>query len=204
MTSALLTLAAVHFVGLVVPGPNVLSVSQAAVAGSRPAALAVAFGVATAALIWATGAAAGLALALAAVHGLGIVLRIAGAVVLIVLGVRLVAMRGAVRAETADPREGLGRFFVKGVVVNLSNPKSLVYYTSVFMTLLPAGATPAVRVAAVAIVVGESVGWHSLLALLLSRKRPRRLYARLGGVVERTVGGAFVAIGGRLLWAATR
>jgi threonine efflux protein len=56
--SVLLTLAAVHLVGMVVPGPNVLAVSQTAVARSRPAAFAVAFGVATAALIWAATAAA--------------------------------------------------------------------------------------------------------------------------------------------------
>jgi threonine/homoserine/homoserine lactone efflux protein len=93
---------------------------------------------------------------------------------------------------------------LKGMVVNFSNPKSLVYFTSVFTTLIPAGASPAVRVAAVAIVVGESISWHLLLAVLFSRGGPRRLYAGLGARIERTVGGVFVLFGGRLLWAATR
>jgi threonine efflux protein len=201
---ALLTIAAVHLVGLVVPGPNVLSVSQTAVARSRSAAVAVAFGVAAAALLWAGTAAAGLALLLTSVHGLGVVLRIAGASVLIVLGARLIAERERGAAEPEGSPGRRGHFFLKGVVVNLSNPKSLVYYTSVFTALLPGDASPAVRLAAVAIVVGESVSWHTLLAVLFSRRRARRVYARLGAWAGRTVGGMFVLVGGRLLWAAAR
>jgi threonine/homoserine/homoserine lactone efflux protein len=204
--SVLLTIAGVHLVGLVVPGPNVLSVSQAAVARSRPAAVAVALGVATAALIWAATAAAGLALVLSTIGGLGILLRAVGAAVLIVLGVRLIADReaAATAGESRVSGGSLGRFFGKGILVNLSNPKSLVYYTSVFTALIPADASPAIRLAAVVIVVGESVTWHSLLALLFSRERPRRLDARLGARIERSVGGIFVFFGARLLWAATR
>ena len=198
----LLTIAGVHLVGMAVPGPNVLTVSQTAVARSRPAALAVAMGVATAALIWAATAAAGLALLLSSVSGLNILLRTAGATILVVLGARLVASREADAPDSADREERLGGFFVKGILVNLSNPKSLVYFTSVFTALLPADASPGIRLAAVAIVVGESATWHSLLAVLFSRTQPRRLYARFGRWIERTVGGIFVLLGARLLWTA--
>jgi threonine efflux protein len=201
--NVLLTIAAVHLVGMAVPGPNVLTVSQTAVTRSRPAAVAVALGVAAAALIWATTAAAGLALLLS-VGGISVALRIAGAAVLIVFGVRLIAHREAASAETTHQGERLGRFFVKGMLVNLSNPKSLVYFTSVFTALIPSDASAAIRVAAVVIVVAEAATWHSLLALLFSRKYPRRLYARLGMWIERAVGGIFVLLGARLLWGAAR
>ena len=202
--SVLLTLAAVHLVGMVVPGPNVLAVSQTAVARSRPAAVAVASGVATAALIWAATASAGLALLLSSIDGFSILVRIAGATILVVLGARLIANPEPATLERADDAERLGRFYVKGIVVNLSNPKSLVYFTSVFTALIPVGASPAIRVAAVVIVVAESAIWHLLLALLFSRNQPRRAYARLGTWIERTVGGLFILLGARLLWAANR
>jgi len=202
--NVLLTIAGVHLVGMAVPGPNVLTVSQTAVARSRPAALAVALGVATAALIWATTAAAGLALLLSSINGLELFLRVAGATILVVLGARLIASRDTDASELADRKERLGGFYVKGILVNLSNPKSLVYFTSVFTALIPADASPAIRLAAVAIVVAEAAAWHSLLALLFSRTRPRRLYARLGAGIERTVGGIFVLLGARLLWTASR
>jgi threonine efflux protein len=200
----LLTIAAVHLIGMVVPGPNVLAVSRTAIARSRPAAVAVAMGVATAALIWAATAAAGLALVLSSIDGLNMLLRTAGATILIVLGARLIANPEAATPETPDHRGRLGHFYVRGILVNLSNPKSLVYFTSVFTALIPADASPAIRLAAVVIVVGESAGWHSLLALLFSKNQPRRLYARLGAWIDRTVGGIFVLLGARLLSTATR
>jgi threonine efflux protein len=173
------TLAAVHLVGMVVPGPNVLAVSQTAVARSRPAAIAVAMGVATAALIWATTAQAGLALLLWSIDGVNMLLRRAGGAFLIVLGARLIADPKAATPQAPGGHRRLAHFYVRGIVVNLSNHKSLVYFTSVFAVLVPADASPAIRLAAVLIVFAESASWHSLLALLFSRKQPRRLYARL-------------------------
>ena len=92
----------------------------------------------------------------------------------------------------------------RGILVNLSNPKSLVYFTSVFTALIPAEASLATRLAAVAIVVAESATWHSLLAFLFSRDQPHRIYARLGGCIERAVGGFFIFVAARLLWTAAR
>jgi threonine/homoserine/homoserine lactone efflux protein len=194
----LLTLAAVHLVGMAVPGPNVLAVSQTAVARSRSAAIAVAVGVATAALIWATSAQAGLALLISAVGGLDILLRGVGATILIVLGLRLITGSRATSHEIDDCPARLGRCYARGIFVNLSNPKSLVYFTSVFTVLVPGDASPAVRVAAVAIVFAESLSWHSLLAVVFSHRAPRRLHARAGRWVDRTVGGIFVLVGARL------
>jgi threonine efflux protein len=202
--NVLLTLAVVHLVGMLVPGPNVLAVSQTAVASSRRAAIAVAMGVATAALIWAATAQAGLAVLLSSIPGLETLVRVAGATILIVLGARLIAKPNDATPDTPDTHGRLGRFYVRGILVNLSNPKSLVYFTSVFTVVIPAGASPAVRLAAVGIVFAESVSWHSLLALLFSRKQPRRLYARLGAWLDRAVGSVFVLIGARLLSSATR
>jgi threonine/homoserine/homoserine lactone efflux protein len=202
--NVLLTLAAVHLVGMAVPGPNVVAVSQTAVASSRRAAIAVATGVATAALMWATTAQAGLAALLWSIDGVNVLLRTVGAALLIVLGARLIANPKPAAREAPDVHESLGHFYVRGIVVNLSNPKSLVYFTSIFTVLVPGDASPAIRIAAVVIVVAESASWHSLLALLFSLKQPRRLYARFGAWIDRAVGGIFVLVAARLLSTATR
>jgi threonine efflux protein len=117
----------------------------------------------------------------------------------------------AAAPETSERGERLSYYFVKGILVNLSNPKSTSPTRSRSSTSRaslprssPADASALLRLAAILIVVGESVIWHSLLAFLFSRNEPRRLYARLGGWIERTVGGIFVLIGARLLWAAMR
>lgn len=104
-----------------------MAVTQTAVAPSRPAAIAVAIGVATAALIWAAIAQAGLALLLASIAGLNMFLRAAGATILIVLGARLITSGEAGAAEIPDDGS-LGHFYVRGVLVNLSNPNSRLFH----------------------------------------------------------------------------
>ena len=188
-----IVVAGVHFLGLCVPGPNVLAVSQTAVARSCRAGLAVAGGIATAALVWATAAAAGLAIVVGHVAGLGAALRVAGGVVLVVLGSRL--LLGSERGGAARD----GPLFAKGVTVNLTNPKSLVYYTSVFAAMIPPGAPAATRIAVVAVVVAESVIWHGALAALLARPRLQRAYRRCDRWIDGVAGGTFLAAGARFL-----
>jgi threonine/homoserine/homoserine lactone efflux protein len=112
--NVLLTLAAVHLVCMLVPGPNVLAVSQTAVTRSRPAAIAAAMGVPTAALIWAATAQAGLAQLLSSITSLNVVLRTAGATILIVLGTRLITKPNAATPEIPADRDRLGRFCARG------------------------------------------------------------------------------------------
>lgn len=177
----LLTLAFVHLLG-----------SQTAVAKSRPAAIAVAMGVATAALIWAATAQAGLALSLSRIDGLDLLLRAAGATILIVLGARLIAAPEGATPALPEHHGKLGNYVVRGVLVNLSNPKSLVYFTSVFTVLVPTGASPAIRLAAVVIVFGESMSWHSLLALSSPESgRAASTLASAHGLIEPSAASSF-------------
>ena len=86
--ASLLTLAAVHIVAMASPGPNVLLITQTAMSRSRDAALAVAAGVASGALILATIATLGLSLVIDQLGWLHLVLRIVGGGYLIFLGVQ--------------------------------------------------------------------------------------------------------------------
>jgi threonine efflux protein len=83
--------------------------------------------------------------------------------------------------------------------VNLTNPKSLVYYTSVFAAMIPPAASLSTRIAVVAVVVAESAVWHASLAALFATPRLQRAYRRCARWIDRVAGGAFVAVGARLL-----
>jgi threonine efflux protein len=202
--NVLLQLAIIHLVGMLVPGPNVLAVSQTALSRSRSAAVAVAFGVASAALIWAATAQAGLAVLLSGVDSVDVILRIAGATVLVFLGLQLLTSTDAATADISGPGGRVGQLYARGIVINLSNPKSFVYFTSIFTVLVPADASPAIRLAAVLVVFTESLGWHSLLAVVFSRNQPRKLYVRAAAWIDRAVGGMFLLVGARLFWLAGR
>jgi threonine/homoserine/homoserine lactone efflux protein len=123
------------------------------VRGGRPRGIATACGVLCGLTVWVTGAALGLAALLRASQVGYDVLRIAGAVYLVWLGVQSLLLRrdrAAVTTATDEPaRRGLlGTGFTAGLLTDLLNPKVGVF----FVTFLP-GFVPH----------GASVAWSSLL-----------------------------------------
>jgi threonine efflux protein len=202
--STLVAIAGVHALALISPGPNVIAVSHAAVSQSRRAGVAVAAGVSVGALIWSAAAALGLAVLLTQASGLATALKIAGGAFLIVLGISHLGHRGDAghgdEAKVAPP--STRRLIARGLAVNLTNPKSIFFFASVFAGLLPPDAGAGVRIAAVAVIVVNAAVWHTALAVALSTRRSRRAYTASQRVVRRIAGGLFVLFGLRLAWSA--
>jgi threonine efflux protein len=198
--ATLLTIAGVHALGLLVPGPNVVAVTHTALTRSRRAGVAVALGVAIGALVWSSAASFGLAAVLAHATGLETGLRLAGAAFLIWIGVRhlLARDRPAETDSTATAAGASGSLVARGLLVNLTNPKSLLFFAGVFAALVPAHAPLWLRGAAVGVVVVDSLVWHTTLAVVFSTRPFARAARRTGTAVRRVVGGVFVAFGVRL------
>ncbi|HEY3684463.1 MAG TPA: LysE family translocator [Streptosporangiaceae bacterium] len=140
-TLAVFTLAALALV--LVPGPNVLYITARSVAEGRRSGVVSALGVETGTLVHVAVAAVGLSYLIAASEVAFSVVKYTGAAYLIFLGVRTLLARDAGEAEAAAPR-GLRRVYMEGLVVNVFNPKVILF----FLALLPqfvdraAGAVP--------------------------------------------------------------
>lgn len=78
----------------------------------------------------------------------------------------------------------------------------MIFFTSIFVALLPAHTPLWLSAAAIAIVGLQEVTWYCLVTLLFSRARVQRAYRRAGLWIERTVGTLLIAIGARILGAA--
>ncbi len=144
---------------------------------SRAAAVAACFGMA-------------MAMAMARYASLYRAIQIVGGLYLIWLGVGASrakprsAETGAVSARPA----GLTRGILTGAVLNLGNLKIVIFFTSIFVALLPASAPLWVRLAATAIVGAQEAAWYILVAMLFSRPRAQVAYRRAGVWIERVVG----------------
>jgi threonine/homoserine/homoserine lactone efflux protein len=147
MLVAIATFAMAAALIVLLPGPDTLVVIRSIVRGGRSRGVATACGNLLGLAVWVAAAALGLSALLRASHLGYEILRIAGAVYLIWLGVQSLRLRAAPR-ETVERRGLLGTGFLAGVVTNLLNPKVGVF----FVTFLP-GFVPH----------GHSVGWTSLL-----------------------------------------
>jgi threonine efflux protein len=181
----------------VLPGPSVIAVAVASIR-DRSAGLWTALGVATGDVLWATAALGGLGTLLQQSHSTLVVLRCLGAGYLLVLALRLwrqdapTAARRAARIH--EPR---GRSFVKGLLVDLANPKAALLFTSLYASVLPADSDAWSAGAVLLMTSAVAYGWHLLVAVLLSGQRTRRHHwpARTSQTVNRLAASVIGALG---------
>ncbi|WP_430398562.1 LysE family transporter [Ferrovibrio sp.] len=196
----LVALAGMHLLMAMVPGPNTVVVSHFSAARSRRDGLAAMAGVVLASLLWVGLSLAGIGLLLEA-GALYRLLRLLGAAYLLYVAFRL--LRSALRrqdAATAPPALGwLGqRPFAAGLVTTLSNPKSAVFWTSVFAIALPAAPPTWFYAAVIAVIAVQSALWYGLVALLLSTGIARQGYARIARWLDGLAGLAMLGLGLKL------
>jgi threonine/homoserine/homoserine lactone efflux protein len=189
--------------GAMSPGPSFVLVARTAVARSRADGLAAALGMGIGGVVFSVLVVLGLHAALRAVPALYLVLKVAGGLYLVYLGIRV--WQGAKEPLTiADSGErlksSLGGSFLIALGTQLSNPKTAVFYGSIFAALLPQDLP--LLVAAVllpALVFVVETGWYAIVALALSSASPRAAYLRAKTMVDRTAGTVLGILGLKLV-----
>ena len=200
----LAALAAVYLPVLASPGPNFLAVTRASLDLPRRHALATALGVASGSTLLAALAAAGVGLLLRSSGGW---LELLGAGYLLLAAWSIWRQASRVPAAAADPAQPAGTAatgYRTGLLTNLSNPKALVFFSTIFAALLGAQAPQGLRVMAVATVGTLSTAWHLSLATLFAQPAMRRGYALARPAVLRLSALLFTGFALRLLWQALR
>lgn len=196
------TIAIVHLLALMSPGPDFLFVSQTAVSRSRRQALFGVTGIALGIAVWAALALLGLHWLLQRLAWLQQLIALAGGLYLAWLGIAL--WRGALRPSAASvavppPCSDLASLR-RGLLTNLANPKTVVYFGSVFSGLL-GDASAAVRGQLWLLVSIESLLWFALVAMVFGIPLMRRGYLRLARWIDALAGTVFIGFGVHLLLA---
>ena len=96
---------------------------------------------------------------------------------------------------------GTWQGFTKALLLQLSNPKVMVFMGSIFISLLPAQTPAWVDATVLAIVALNEFSWFALLALLFSGKTARAFYRRTKVWIDRLMGGVLGVLGLRLVLA---
>jgi threonine/homoserine/homoserine lactone efflux protein len=128
---------------LLVPGPAVLYVVTRSVDQGRPAGLASVLGIGLGSLVHVAFAAVGLSALLASSAAAFGVVKWLGAAYLVWLGLQRLLVRSEEDAPVAVAPERLSRVFLQGVVVNVLNPKTALF----FLAFLPQFVDPALGTA---------------------------------------------------------
>lgn len=200
MTHALIAFTLAAGLLTITPGlDTALVLRTAAVEGGRRAMLAGA-GICLGCLTWGLATAIGLGALLSVSRFAYGVLQIAGACYLIILGARMFRRAPLRVALEADPVEHGGRWFTRGLLTNLLNPKVGVFYVTFLPQFVPAGVSVTwFSMLLAGIHATEGILWFALLTLAT---RPLGSWLERPPVtrtIDRTTGVMLVGFGVGLL-----
>jgi threonine efflux protein len=205
MWLALFTLFFIHLCALVTPGPDFFMVSQTAVSRSRTQAIFVVLGITSAIFLWALFALLGLNYIFEKFVWLHKVLLVLGGLYLCWLGFQMLRSAFSKQTTTTDlkeielPQSNL-RFFLQGLFTNLSNPKAVIYFGSVFSMFLANPMLNDLHTLLLVVVTLESLVWFLFVVFIFSLPSFKNAYQRSTRWIDGLVGGLFSIFGGYLIF----
>jgi len=88
-----------------------------------------------------------------------------------------------------------GRTFMRGLLTNLSNPKAVIYFGSVFSLFVGDNVSGGERGGLFILIVAETFVWFSVVAMVFALPAMRRGYQRLAKWIDGVAGVVFAGFG---------
>ena len=199
--AAFLTVAVLHLFVAISPGPAVLMAARTGVTEGFRTGMALACGIAMGAVSWALAAMFGLHLIFDAAPSLLWALKIGGAAYLLWMAWHL--WRDAKEPFIAEdarpvPRSPFAAYRL-GLWTNLSNPKAVVMYSSIFLGTIGPGTPVWVLSALILLILVAETAWNSLVARIFSMDHTRAAYISLKTVIDRSFGAMLALLGAKIV-----
>lgn len=207
-STILLTLASIHFIALMSPGPDFALVVQNATRHGRQTGLYIALGLSVGILLHSLFSLTGVSYLVHQHPLLYSVLQLLGGSYLLYLGI------GALRGVIATIKNPLSdqpsknsnlvisnkrQAFTKGFATNILNPKALVFFVSLMSSLVPVGMSVTGKGIALVILFGLSLLWFSSLTWMLSTQRLQTRLQQAGIYIDGLCGVVFTLVGSSIL-----
>ena len=191
---------------IVSPGQDTALTIRNTLVGGRRGGIATAAGVVTGLASWTVASSAGLAALLVASQPLFLAIRLIGAAYLVFLGLQ--ALRGAIfsrdRAITPTPLrrtlgKGLSTPYRQGLISNLSNPKIVVFFLSLFPQFVSRGQASFASLLLLGLIFCSiTLTWLTLYAVVVARIGDFLRRDRVRRALEATTGLVLIGLGLRL------
>lgn len=208
--SILITLASVHFIALMSPGPDFALVVQNATRYGRQTGVYIALGLSFGILLHAILSLTGVSYLVHQQPTLFALVQIAGGSYLLYLGFgalkgtwQTLRSKSIVSEQKSNPDLLLSnkrQAFSRGFATNILNPKALVFFISLMSTLVPASMSLTGKGIALVILWSLSLAWFSFLAWALSTERLQAKLKSLAVYIDGLCGLIFTVIGVSILW----
>jgi threonine/homoserine/homoserine lactone efflux protein len=185
--------------GAMSPGPSFIVVAQAALSKGRRVGFLTAIGIALAGALFALVAVLGVAALLSATPLAFLIVKLFGAIYLGYIGYSMIR-HAATNLNSPGNSFAAKSGLWSGLIVQLSNPKTIVVYTAVFAALMPKD-PDSWLLAGLPLSVGLIEGaWYTLVAFVFARPWARSRYEGAKTVIDRVAGGLMILLAIRLAW----
>ncbi|MEA3240635.1 MAG: LysE family transporter [Pseudomonadota bacterium] len=199
----LLSVASIWSVAVMTPGPNFFVTAQVTVKHSSLAGLFIVLGTCTGTVIWSIAGYFGLAYLFIIAPWIYATLKIIGGSYIIYLGVKLIISTykssAGMHIQIEDSQSNYLNWW-KGLITNLSNPKTAMFITSLFASVLPKEPTILIGIAIITTMVLISLIWYSFIVVIFSFVKFNHYYNRGQKWVEGFAGVIFIGFGVKLIF----
>lgn len=196
--SLLLTICLLHFVAQLSPGPDVLLIAKSAASNTRLNTLKIIAGISAGIVVWVVLTLMGFTVLVEQFPWIQQVLMIVGGVFLAKMGWGMLngglkLLKQEVALDSSEEIEKPQNYFLQGLLTNLSNPKTLIYFSSVFSLALSSSAGSDLKTQLAFIIPIQTFLVFSLLMMIVSMPKIKVLYQRAGSYIDIISGGLFLA-----------
>ncbi len=197
----LLAVAIITVLAVISPGPDFAMVTRNSYAFGRSVGMICALGIAVGVQVHVLYAVSGIAVVVAESPLLFIIMKIAGAMYLMYLGIQSFFNTTAVALqEGADHPPTLAQAFNMGFLSNALNPKTMLFVLATFTQVVKPDNSLMLDMAYGALMSVTHWVWFSLLALFFSNYALRRVIIQQQQYVDRIIGAALLLLGASLLF----
>jgi threonine/homoserine/homoserine lactone efflux protein len=189
-----------HMIAAVSPGPAVLLCARLAATEGMRTGFFYAVGVAIGGCLWALAALLGLSVLFEIAPGLLWGLKVGGGLFLIWLAVQMWRHAGDPLPEAVPEARARGALSAirLGILTQMANPKTAVFFGAVFVSTVPAHAPWGVIVLLLAMVFVNETLAISAFARAFSLAPMRRAYGRAKTGIDRAFGGILALLGAKI------
>lgn len=196
--SLLLTICLLHFVAQLSPGPDVLLIAKSSASTTRTNTLKIILGISVGIVVWVVLTLLGFTVLTQQFPWIQQVLMFVGSLFLAKMGWAMLkggisALKSKVQAEDeAVVEKTKENYFLLGLFTNLANPKTLIYFSSVFSLALSANAGEHLKTQLAFIIPIQTFITFTSLMMIVSQPKIKDAYQRAGAYIDVLSGSLFL------------
>ena len=196
--SLLLTICLLHFVAQLSPGPDVLLIAKSSASTTRANTLKIILGISVGIVVWVVLTLLGFTVLTEQFPWIQQILMFVGGLFLARMGWAmfnggLASLKKKTEIEAGvEPEIKKQNYFLLGLFTNLANPKTLIYFSSVFSLALTTNAGEYLKMQLAFIIPIQTFITFALLMMILSHPKIKAAYQRAGAYIDLLSGSLFL------------